>query len=134
MIGAELVRMAADLIEGQQEESGPPQDLFPVLAARWSPVLGTEVTPAQVVLCLLDLKMVRLAHNLRHIDSIKDRAGYAGCLADLILAPEMTPDMTPNLAVLEPTPQHETGPAKTGVDVYQGLNAFYRTPRDEINP
>jgi hypothetical protein len=56
MIGAELVRMAADLIEGQQEESGPPQDLFPVLAARWSPVLGTEITPAQVVLCLLDLK------------------------------------------------------------------------------
>ena len=33
------------------------------IAARWSATLGREITPAQVVLCLLDLKLARLAHD-----------------------------------------------------------------------
>ena len=53
------------------------------MAARWSQVLGVHVTPAQVVVCLIDLKVARLTHDPRHLDSITDIAGYAGILAEL---------------------------------------------------
>jgi hypothetical protein len=42
------------------------------------------VTPTQVIVCLFDLKVARLAHNPQHIDSITDIAGYAGCLAEVL--------------------------------------------------
>jgi hypothetical protein len=47
-------------------------------------VFGTKVTAAQVVLALLDIKLVRLIHDPRHVDSIVDIAGYAGCLAEVL--------------------------------------------------
>jgi hypothetical protein len=50
---------------------------------RWSQVLGTSVTPAHVVVSLVDLKVARLAHDTRQLDSITDVAGYAGCLAEV---------------------------------------------------
>ena len=42
------------------------------------------MTPAQAMLCLVDLKVARLAHDPRHLDSITDIAGYAGCLAEVL--------------------------------------------------
>jgi hypothetical protein len=36
-----------------------------------------------VIICLIDLKVARLAHQPRHLDSITDIAGYAGILAEL---------------------------------------------------
>ncbi|MGD9506963.1 MAG: DUF6378 domain-containing protein [Geminicoccaceae bacterium] len=54
------------------------------VAARWSVTLGYPVTPAEVVLCLIDLKLTRLAHNPKHYDSARDVIGYAALL------PEMT--------------------------------------------
>jgi hypothetical protein len=53
------------------------------VAKRWSLVLGVEVTAAQAILCLIDLKAARLAHDPGHLDSITDIAGYAGCLAEV---------------------------------------------------
>jgi len=47
-------------------------------------VLGVEVTPAQVITCLTDLKVARLTHDPRHLDSITDIAGYAGSLAEVL--------------------------------------------------
>jgi Domain of unknown function (DUF6378) len=41
------------------------------------------VTPAQVMVCLVDLKVARLTHD-PHFDSITDIAGYAGCLAEVL--------------------------------------------------
>ena len=53
------------------------------IAARWSATLGREITPAQVVLCLLDLKLARLAHDPTHEDSAVDVCGYAALLHEL---------------------------------------------------
>jgi hypothetical protein len=47
-------------------------------------VLGVEVTPAQAMPCLIDLKVARLTHDPRHRDSITDIAGYAGCLGEAL--------------------------------------------------
>ena len=57
------------------------------IAARWSVTLGREVTPAQVVLCLLDLKLARLAHDPSHEDSAVDVCGYAALLREIIETP-----------------------------------------------
>ena len=53
------------------------------VAARWSITLGQPVTPAQVVLCLIDLKLARLGHDPAHADSILDVAGYAAVLQEV---------------------------------------------------
>jgi hypothetical protein len=54
-----------------------------LLAKRWSITLGRTVTPAQAVMCLIDLKLTRLAHDPRHQDSILDIAGYAAVLHEV---------------------------------------------------
>ena len=41
------------------------------------------MTPAQAVMCLIDLKLTRLAHDPKHQDSIVDVAGYAALLHEL---------------------------------------------------
>ena len=50
------------------------------IAARWSITLRHAVTPAQVVLCLMDLKMARLQRDPAHRDSMVDLIGYATIL------------------------------------------------------
>jgi hypothetical protein len=48
--------------------------------------LGVEVSPAQVALCLIDLKLARLIRDPSHLDSIADVAGYAACLREVTRA------------------------------------------------
>jgi Domain of unknown function (DUF6378) len=84
MNAEQLLGHAADLINQRRRAYGEPAALFERVAVRWSQVLGTKVTPTQVIVCLFDLKVARLAHNPQHIDSITDIAGYAGCLAEVL--------------------------------------------------
>ena len=84
MTAEELLEHAAALVTRRRREYGTPVDLFERVAVRWSQVLGTKVTPAQVIVCLVDLKVARLSHDPRHLDSITDIAGYAGCLVEVL--------------------------------------------------
>ena len=84
MNGPGLLEHAAGLVTRRRREYGKPADVFEAVAKRWSLVFGTKVTAAQVVLALVDLKLVRLTHDPRHLDSIIDIAGYAGCLAEVM--------------------------------------------------
>lgn len=52
---------------------------FADLAAIWSVRLGRPVSPAQVALMLVDLKVVRAWGNPGHADNWIDIAGYAAC-------------------------------------------------------
>jgi Domain of unknown function (DUF6378) len=79
----QLLEQAARIVRDRRHAYGQPTDLFERVAVRWSQVLGTKVTPAQIVMCLIDLKVARLTHDPKHLDSITDVAGYAGCLAEL---------------------------------------------------
>ena len=79
MNGAMLLQHAAGVVEKRRADYGEPEDLFENIAQRWSQVLGIRVTAAQVALCLMDLKMARLAHNPKHLDSLIDVAGYVAC-------------------------------------------------------
>ena len=83
MNGAMLLQHAAGVVEKRRADNGEPEDLFENIAARWSQVLGVKVTPAQVAVCLMDLKMARLAHDPRHLDSLVDVLGYGACLREI---------------------------------------------------
>jgi hypothetical protein len=71
------------VLRDRAETYGDPAVFFEAVAKRWSLTLGVPVTPAQVVLCQLDVKHQRLVHNPTHLDSITDTAGYAAVLAEV---------------------------------------------------
>jgi len=79
----DLLAEAAGIVAERRRQYGPARPLFTQVARRWSATLGSEVTPEQVVLCMLDVKLARLAHDPAHRDSAVDVAGYAAVLAEL---------------------------------------------------
>jgi Domain of unknown function (DUF6378) len=84
MKAEQLLEQAASVVARRRGTYGQPCDLLEHVVRRWSLVLGVKVTPAQAMLCLIDLKVARLAHDPQHLDSITDIAGYAGCLAEVL--------------------------------------------------
>ena len=86
MNGEMLLQHAAGVVKHRRNLYGEPATLFERIAARWSQVLGCEVTAAQVALCLIDLKLARLVRDPSHLDSIVDVAGYAACLREVTRA------------------------------------------------
>jgi hypothetical protein len=84
----EILTRAADLINGDRaKQYGPPQENFARIAAGWSVILGTTVTPDQVALCMAWLKIARLVNGPQE-DSYVDGAAY------LALAGELTTHKT----------------------------------------
>jgi hypothetical protein len=83
MKAEQLLEHAADIVTRRRREYGEPVEVFGDIAKRWSLVLGLEVSPAQAVLCLLDVKMARLARDPKHLDSQVDVAGYAAVLREV---------------------------------------------------
>jgi len=84
MTAEKLLAEAAAVVRDRRRTYGQPRDLFERVAIRWSQVLGITVTPGEVIVCLIDLKVARLTHDPGHLDSITDIAGYAGCLAEVL--------------------------------------------------
>ena len=71
---------AKRIIHGpRQADSGRPRETCTDIAVLWSSILGVEVLPAQVVMCMITLKVARLKKGY-HRDSVVDIAGYAGVL------------------------------------------------------
>ena len=83
MSGESMLRHAATVVAERSRASGAPAGSMELLAKRWSITLGRTVTPAQAVMCLIDLKLTRLAHDPHHQDSILDIAGYAAVLHEV---------------------------------------------------
>lgn len=79
------LHQAAEVLAQRGQEYGPPAEHFGQVARRCSLTLGITVRPAQVVLCLLDLKVARLAHGQgHHRDSLVDLIGYSAVLSELV--------------------------------------------------
>jgi Domain of unknown function (DUF6378) len=83
MTGEDLLQHAAAVVRDRRRSYGDPTDLFERVAIRWSQVLDANVTATQVGLCLIDLKLARLAGNPKHLDSLVDVAGYAACVREV---------------------------------------------------
>lgn len=75
--GPEVLRAAEQLISvDRREEYGDPMLSFDNIATIWSVILGIEVSPNDVALCMAGLKLARAVHNRQDSDSYIDLAGY----------------------------------------------------------
>jgi hypothetical protein len=83
-----FLKHVANVIAERSTQYGDAGISMAAIATRWSVTLGREITPTQVVLCLLDLKLARLAHDPTHEDSAVDVCGYAALLTELTKTPE----------------------------------------------
>lgn len=72
--------VASRIIHGERNEQyGHPYHDFGVISAFWSAFLGVDIDRKQVAALMVLLKMARLSHNIDHVDSWVDTAGYVGC-------------------------------------------------------
>lgn len=83
MGGEQFLGHVSGVLRRRRAQYGDARETFEQVAQRWSMVLGTGVTPAQVALCLIDLKIARLVHNPTDLDGQTDVAGYAACLREV---------------------------------------------------
>jgi hypothetical protein len=73
----------AKVLEERRDDYGDPVEQFRAIADRWSITLGMPITPSQVALCMIDLKLARLAYDPGHVDSMVDVIGYAALLREV---------------------------------------------------
>lgn len=76
----EILDQAATLIINERANAyGDAKSNFERIASLWDEVLDTTtpITADQVALCMLLVKVARLAGNPKHLDSWTDIAGYA---------------------------------------------------------
>jgi hypothetical protein len=83
MTSKEMLQDAASIIAERVAAYGDAATSMTTIAARWPLTLGHTVTPAQVVLCMIDLKLARLVRDPKHRDSAADVIGYAALLPEV---------------------------------------------------
>jgi len=83
MSATTLLDQAAFVLRERQAAYGDAGKAMAAIAARWSITLGHTVTPAQVVLCMIDLKLARLARDPKYRDGPIDVIGYAALLHEV---------------------------------------------------
>jgi hypothetical protein len=67
---------AINIVNGPRRKTyGHPYNNFKNTADLWSPILGIEVTPEQVALCMVQLKIARELHVPTR-DNLVDAIGY----------------------------------------------------------
>lgn len=84
MNGEQLLQQALQTFEDRRANYGLAKHHFQEIARRWSLTLNQQVTPQQVVICLMELKLARLKENPTHLDSIIDIAGYAAVMVEVL--------------------------------------------------
>lgn len=84
MRARDVCRRAAGLVGGDQaRQYGGARPLHARIAALWSAHLGHLITPHDVALTMLLLKVARTAGRTFNPDNYIDAAGYAGIAAEL---------------------------------------------------
>ena len=79
-----ILREAHDIIHGPRRDAyGPPEESFDMLSQLWSAILKIEVSPADVALMMIALKLAREANNHQR-DNLTDICGYAQLLEIII--------------------------------------------------
>jgi len=66
-------------VEERGKKYGHPLENFTRIAGMWREVLSVDITPEQVALCMIAVKISRECSN-HHPDNMRDVAGYAQTL------------------------------------------------------
>ena len=78
-----ILQEADILVNGDRNKDyGSPLEDWTRTAKIWSAILGCDVKPEQVGLCMIGLKISRQCHKSKR-DNLVDIAGYAGCIEKL---------------------------------------------------
>lgn len=68
---------ARDIVHGDREKThGEPARNLAAIAAMWEPIFGAKVTPEQVCLAMIALKVARAINQPAHRDHWTDIVGY----------------------------------------------------------
>ena len=84
MLASDALKQVQNIIQQRGERYGDVRSNMAETAKRMSLTLGAPVTPANVCLLMIDLKLARLKETPKHLDSVLDVMGYAALLAELI--------------------------------------------------
>ena len=84
MTAAEALAQVQNIIQQRGESYGNARSNMAETAKRISLTLGYTVTPENVCLLMIDLKLARLKETPAHLDSVLDVMGYAALMAELI--------------------------------------------------
>jgi len=80
----EILQTAIDLtMHDRNEQNGDPLENHQRIAKIWSVILGIEVEPYQVALCMAGMKLARLAFNPLE-DSFIDGAAYLAIAGEIV--------------------------------------------------
>ena len=80
-----FLKTAEELINGPRaKEYGPARKNHERIAQIWSIILEQEITPEQVVACMVGLKLARLSEDMTKDDSWVDIIGYAALGGEII--------------------------------------------------
>ena len=73
-----VLQEADELVSGPRNgRYGHPRDSFAQIGRIWSEILNIPVTPEQVGMCMVALKLCRFIHRPDKRDSLVDLVGYA---------------------------------------------------------
>jgi len=67
----------------RQKNYGEPFINHKRIADIWTVLLGVDVTPSQVALCMVGVKLARLVETPDHQDSFVDMAAYASIAGEI---------------------------------------------------
>jgi hypothetical protein len=81
---AGFLKRVAQVLEDRSAAYGDPKTQMETIARRWSITLGTPVSAQQVALCMIELKLARLAHDPNYADGPIDVIGYAALIPEII--------------------------------------------------
>ena len=85
----EILKEAHRLTHGDRDKNyGTPYQNHLRIAKIWSVILGIEVTPSQVALCMAGVKIARLVETPDHLDSFVDGAAYLAISGELAVGNE----------------------------------------------
>ena len=81
----QLILMEAEkCICGQREQDyGSPEDNFKAIADLWSAYLNRDISPQDVAMMMILLKVARIKNGGGSGDSYVDIAGYAACAGEI---------------------------------------------------
>ena len=80
-----FLKTAEQLINGPRaKEYGPARKNHERIAQIWSIILEQEITPEQVVACMVGIKLARLSEDMTKDDSWVDIIGYAALGGEII--------------------------------------------------
>jgi len=80
----EILQTAIDLtMHDRNDQNGDPLENHQRIAKIWSVILGIEIEPYQVALCMAGMKLARLAFNPLD-DSFIDGAAYLAIAGEIV--------------------------------------------------